>query len=204
MTRKVFFVSVLSGLVASVAFVWLLDPVTRWIWHTASLSASSWFVHLQNAAFKNAALGKREWLSTALFIYLFLLWVATLISAPIGIATGLGLRGFLRRTRAGRVEHVVRHRVMPKALVVSLVGMALLLTYSLGRLAFLAYVDLQLNASFSQRLDVLAPYVDTLEERRLRSEWALMKTRTDYDRINEHLDQLAAAAKVSLPEPLLK
>src|SRR5438034_6277300 len=135
MTRKVFFISVLSSLLASIAFVWLLDPVTRWIWHIASESASSWFVQLQNAAFTNAAIGKREWLSTALFIYLFLLFVATLISAPIGIATAFGLRRFLRRTKAEHIERALRRRMAPVVLVLSSVVIALVLMYSSGRLA---------------------------------------------------------------------
>jgi hypothetical protein len=65
-------------------------------------------------------------------------------------------------------------------------------------------VDLQLNASFSQRLDALGPYIDSAEERDLKSKWALMKTRSDYENINQRLDALAQKASIQIPEPLLK
>jgi hypothetical protein len=71
MGRRVFLISVASSLFASIAFAWLLEPIAKGIWHAGSESASVWFVHLQDAAFHNAALGKRDWVSTALFLYLF-------------------------------------------------------------------------------------------------------------------------------------
>ncbi|WP_216295874.1 hypothetical protein [Delftia acidovorans] len=66
------------------------------------------------------------------------------------------------------------------------------------------YVDLQLNASFSQRLDALGPYADLMDEKRLKSAWALMKTRDDYEEINSRLDALASRAGVALPPPLYR
>ena len=204
MGRKVFLVSVTSSIIASIAFAWLLDPVTRWIWHTASDSAWSWFVNLQAAAFRNAALGKREWLSTALFIYVFTLVVIVLYTSPIGIGCGVLFGRLLRQKATDRTRQLIRGRVAPLTLVILSILMALSLTYAFGKIAFLAYVDLQLNASFSQRVDALSPYIDPMEERRLRSQWALMKSRADYEQINRRLDELATGANIQLPEPLLK
>ena len=171
--------------------------MTRWIWHIASESASTWFVHLQNTAFKNAALGKRDWVITILFIYLFGLGVIFFFAYPIGA-------GFAKILPAkGRIRMVIG-RVRSVLLVITSLMLVLLLIYNFGRLAFLAYVDLQLNASFSQRLDALSPYIEPMEERRLRSQWALMKTRVDYERINARIEELAIAAKIAIPEPLLK
>lgn len=76
---------------------------------------------------------------------------------------GIFLNRFLRHDRT---RHLIRRRVAPILLVIPPVIMAVSLTYAFGRIAFLAYVDLQLNASFSQRLDAISPYVDQIEERR--------------------------------------
>ncbi|PYJ29535.1 MAG: hypothetical protein DME90_05300 [Verrucomicrobia bacterium] len=141
MGRKVFLVSVTSSIIASVAFAWLLDPVTRWIWHTASDSAWSWFVNLQAAAFRNAALGKREWLSTALFIYVFTLVVMVLYTSPIGIGCGVLFGRLLRQKATDRTRQLIRGRVAPLTLVILSILMALSLTYVFGKIAFLAYVE---------------------------------------------------------------
>jgi amino acid transporter len=195
MNRKVFTISVVSSIFASIAFSWLLDPLTRWIWHVASENALSWFTNLQNAAFSNAAIGKRDWLVTVLFLYAFAFGFASFL----GITAGALSASLVRSPRGERYR-----RLRPKLLLVSCVVLALVLTYSFGRLGFLAYVDLQLNASFSQRLDALGPYIEPMEERRLRSAWALMKTRSDYEMINRRIDELAVAANITIPEPLLK
>jgi hypothetical protein len=204
MTRKVFFISVGSSILASIAFAWLLDPITRWVWHATSDNASSWFVHLQNVAFQNAALGKREWLSTVLFICIFGLVAITFFVTPIGMALGFTLAKFIRRRLTDRTRHVIGRRIAPAGLIVCSVFLSLVLFYVFGKIAFLAYVDLQLNASFSQRIDALSPYIEPIEERRLKSQWALMNTRQDYERINRRLEELAVAAHIPLPPPLLK
>ena len=69
---------------------------------------------------------------------------------------------------------------------------------------FFAIADEQLNASFYQRLDALGPYMSDQEERQLRSSWALMENRAQYNQINSHLEEFAPKAKIKIPEPLYK
>ena len=188
-----FFYSIGAGIIASVLFSWLLDPLTKWIWHTATLSASSWLTGLQNAAFRNAALGKRDWVSALMFTYGTSAFMGLLFGFVIGMVRHALGRG-AKRSRRG-----------PTFRLVGLFFVVAFSTYFLYRFAclnFLAYVDLQLNASFSQRLDALSPYIDSLEERRLRSSWALMTCRKDYDLINGRLNELAIDAKITIPKPL--
>jgi hypothetical protein len=134
------------------------------------VGASSWLTELQNVAFRNAAPGKRDWVSALIFIY----GTASFLGIFTGILTLIAFTAIL----------------------------FLFVSYRLLRLNFLAYVDTQLNASFWQRLDAISPHVDSVEERRLRSQWALMTNREDYDRIKQRLEELATAAQVSLPKPL--
>ena len=72
------------------------------------------------------------------------------------------------------------------------------------QLAFAAFVDLQLNASFSQRLDALAPYIDDQMEKQLRSEWARMETLEDYRHLTTEMDQLGQKAGIKLPKVLYR
>ena len=66
------------------------------------------------------------------------------------------------------------------------------------------FSDLQLNASFDQRIKAITPYIELKEKELLISEWACMKTRQDYLNINIQIDNYAQDAGVSIPEPLLK
>lgn len=194
MDRKIFLYSIIASVFASIGFSWLLEPLTKWIWHAASDTASSWLVELQSAAFVNAALGKRDWVSTIILIFGFVLFVGTQIGFLSVAIFGQRLAAL---SKSGKIPGWVR-----RSLKASFAIAFLYTTNHCGRLMFLAYVDLQLNASFSQRLDALGPHIEQLDERRLKSEWALMRSREDYDRINQHIDQLAIAAKVTVPIPL--
>jgi hypothetical protein len=62
------------------------------------------------------------------------------------------------------------------------------------------YLDLQLNASFDQRLTILAPVVPEATIRTLKADWAKMGSRADYLRITSSLDRLAAEKGIVLPE----
>jgi hypothetical protein len=66
------------------------------------------------------------------------------------------------------------------------------------------FVDLQLNTSFQQRTTVLSPIISDVKFKELRAEWALMKNRNDYLKINKEMDDIAKNNGISLPEPLLK
>lgn len=68
---------------------------------------------------------------------------------------------------------------------------------------FSAYCDLQLNTSFNQRVTVLSPYIKDEEIKILKSEWALMKNRSDFEKIDKEVESLAIQYKISLPPKLL-
>jgi hypothetical protein len=72
------------------------------------------------------------------------------------------------------------------------------------QILFGSYTDLQLNTSFNQRMNALGPYATENEIRVLKSKWALMKTRTDFLKINERMDSSAKKSKITLPDNLLK
>lgn len=86
-------------------------------------------------------------------------------------------------------------------------GVAVLLVIGLGSATFIAsyiYADLQLNASFEQRLQVLAPHVTEKEVKELRASWALMTTKAHYLSIKSKMELLASQANIQLPAVLLR
>lgn len=200
MDKRIFWYSVIASIIASIGFSWLLEPISRWLWNVASDSASSWLINLQNVAFMNAALGKRDWATVSIFfVFSSLLWAAA-FGAIVGVYLGLK-RAESPSSAIARFRKSVWRRRIGVAVLVLWITLGL---YQWAHMCFMFYVDLQLNASFSQRLDALGPYADLMDEKRLKSAWALMKTRDDYEEINSRLDALASRAGVALPPPLYK
>jgi hypothetical protein len=62
--------------------------------------------------------------------------------------------------------------------------------------------DLQLNASFNQRMAVLAPEITDLEAKRLRARWASMRSREDYLAITAGMDAVANQKGIKLRKVL--
>jgi hypothetical protein len=65
-----------------------------------------------------------------------------------------------------------------------------------------SYVVLQLNTSFNQELAVLGAKASDQQIKELRSEWAQMRTRKDYEVLSSRIEALAAEQGVKLP-PIL-
>ncbi|MDE0373013.1 MAG: hypothetical protein OXI73_10770 [Rhodospirillales bacterium] len=80
------------------------------------------------------------------------------------------------------------------------IGLTLGVAIVLGNIFIKAFTDMQLNASFTQRLTILAPAVPDQVVKELKSDWASMTGRPDYDSLNEKMEQLAAASNIILPE----
>jgi len=94
----------------------------------------------------------------------------------------------------------VRRRKRRGALVV----VALFLWIGMTFQTLLAWADLQLNASFTQRLTVLAPKLSAQEHKEFLASWASMTSRRDYVTLNTLLEQTATSRGVKLPKVLLK
>ena len=159
-------------------------------------SATAWRVRLQNEVFSNASLGTRDWLSVALYLF----FLVALIGVIVGVVTGFVTKRIIKQrmeTLLGRSLKVLQ-KILSVILAMSLAGI-LFIGVIVG---FLAYVDLQLNASFNQRLAAIGPYIQDADEKVLRSAWALMRTRGDYVKINAIFEKHAKTAKITLPDPL--
>lgn len=61
-------------------------------------------------------------------------------------------------------------------------------------------MQLSLISSFTRHMRVLGPYMSPAQERVLYSEWALMESKADYDRIYLQLETIAKKNAIRLPE----
>jgi len=202
--------SIIVSLVASMLFLVFIQPIMTFIWDTLKALSLSTFEWVTDGMYKNAALGQRNWID-------FLLWTsivlfgASLIAIMFIKVTSL-VRKDTQNTKlvlleSASQEHFESEKVKLKKMLNLLTWVSWLagplLAISTLYLTFSAYTDLQLNTSFNQRLNVLAPYIEEHETKLLRSKWATMESRKDFDCVNQYIERLAAENKIVLPKQLL-
>jgi hypothetical protein len=189
--------SLAVSVVTSVLVLIFIDPVLKlvasWLmWLGANLS-ESW----TNGIYKSASLGLRE-----KFSFLVLGLLASVLAGVISGFTSARVSEWRRSKLAvGDTAQPVTPKVSRKSFVITIVGLVLFYASSLSVLAS-NFAELQLNASFNQRVTVVAAKATEQQTRELRAAWASMQTRKDYDAINAELDKIAAHHQVKLPAPL--
>jgi hypothetical protein len=65
------------------------------------------------------------------------------------------------------------------------------------------YGAFQATATFDQRLMALAPVISDQERKSLLGQWAVMKGRADYDKINTRFEEFAEKYHAELPPPYI-
>ena len=65
------------------------------------------------------------------------------------------------------------------------------------------YTAFQATATFDRRLMALAPVISDQERKSLLGQWAMMKGRADYDKINAKFQELAEKYHSELPPPYI-
>jgi len=190
---------VLASLFAATVFLLLLEPLVRS--GRSVIGNFAWAVLLKQAdqVYTNASLGHRNWVDVLMFTLVIIGFVVpmTLFFTVVAVG-GERFRGMI--LRRAKPESLARRRLWRG---VQLLLAVFVLVTGLRTIASV-WVDLQLNASFEQRLTVLAPHVEEIEIKRLRAAWAMMRGRDDYLTVNATLESLAAARRVTLPRVLLK
>jgi len=186
--------SILVEVVAGILVLIFAQTIGRFAWNGIVWSSINIYAGIAKSVYKNAALGQRNWIDIVLLTFLLYFMVATVL--------GLYLRKVEIRG-ASRIKEA--YAKLPKKIrsaipIIMVVAFVLSVLY-VGTLAF---VDLQLNASFQQRLTVLAPKISEQEYKELQAAWASMQSRPDYESINTRMDSLARQHGIELPELLLK
>ena len=198
--KKYFLLSIIASLIASLATIYLIQPIMNILWIVSLRIGTQALEGFTNKLYENAALGERDWLVALFSIILF---IGPTIFIPYTILLHTFFRKFIFRGISENGDKdsikIMKSRVIKIIVVLYLVG-----TYFGFKAAAAVYYDIQLNTSFKQRLAVLSPQITDVEEKELKANWAKMKSRKDYERINKIMGSLAATHNTELPEPLLK
>jgi len=184
--KKEIFVSVIAAILTII----FIEPILKLIWGIMSWFGTTTYQGFLDMMYKNASLGHRN--------YIDFMIVAFFFSAIIGISAE-----FIVRLTTKNPVAVKKFSKSPKLKKILIVLFVILIILALI-LVTTVFVDLQLNASFQQRITVLAPKISDQEYKELLASWASMENRADYEILVSHMESLAQQNDIVLPDLLLK
>jgi hypothetical protein len=196
-TRGIFWGSVAASIVASIIIIFFIQPFVPFV-SSIVVGVVSLFYHgYVNGIYKQAAINTTD------AVVLSILGFVTLFPAGVMLGAATSSLFFMRvlkrvemmdRINTSRIFRVARNMII----VVSI-----LFTPYLFIVNERFYVACQASATFQQRMMALAPVLSDVERKALLSQWALMKGRDDYDKINTQLEGIASNRHVEIPPALI-
>lgn len=184
--RKNLLVSIVTSLLVLVFIEPLLKLSGNGLMWLSDNVSNRW----TNGIYSSAALGLREKFSFVI------------LGVCIALITGVYAGVLVSRYRTSKEKQ--DSTVTIKATLRLIIDLMFGLYFFFGGLALVAsnFVELQLVASFNQRITVLAAKASDQQIKELRASWALMEKRPDYETINIQMLLMANQLNIKLPSPL--
>jgi hypothetical protein len=185
--RRTFVISALAGLFV----IYILQPLIRLLWSGISRMSMSAIESYVNSIYKSSAINMHDHISLQILLVLFAMLSALLLT--IGL---LPTKAYQKSIRWGASSSRVFYTI--HWIIVIIIHLAYLYAF------VPIFIDVNINASFQQRLNALTPVLTSQGVNELRASWALMRTRDDYVQLSARMDSIAAIHEIDLPELLLK
>lgn len=177
-------IGIIGGVVSSILVIIFIQPLLNYVW-TAVLSFGE---HIQasyvDKIFRSAAIGDRGRVSQLTFLMVILV----VISVPSFLFLSQVAYRYAVFEKANRVFLLVMSFMSLMLVMVSLVSFSI----SMG--------VTEINASFNQRLTVLAPAISEHETKELKAQWAKMSSKRDYRALVSLMEKRASELQIQLPE----
>ena len=192
--RRTFLVSVTASVVASILVGVFFQPIIAFISDIIISFISVFYRGWIDSIYRQAA-------GSTLFLAIYAL-VTIITTIPSGVASAIliimyidtGTSRFSTRVR-GTFSLRIGRRLLT-VLAALTVPLVLIINTRM-------YAEFQATATFDQRLMALAPVISDQERKSLLGQWAMMKSRADYDKVNARFEELAEKYHTELPSPYI-
>jgi hypothetical protein len=179
------------GVIAAIVVMLFVEPLLRLAGSALVWIGANVYDGVSNSIYREAALGLRE-----KFSFLSLAFSISLISGALtGTAIALFRKPFEPSSEPSSEKKIRWKKYLAVAFSVLVILQSL---YLVGK----NFADLQLNASFNQRIAALTPRVTDQQVKELKARWALMEKRPDYLSIVSDMERIAKETGARLPSPL--
>lgn len=181
-------VGILSGLLASILFIYFIDPILSFLGKNVLKMANKLHLLYLDRIYRELATGD---LDHAYVLHTLLL--SCIIGFIIGFWTMVLCR-FFDKDKADESDQVSTWKV------VSAFIFSLIMVFSFMLSMVDNHIRLKTATSYRQYLTIIAPYISDVEMKILRARYASMTCKKDYDKLMETIKSTAIASGVTLPE----
>jgi hypothetical protein len=184
--RRTFWVSVGASIMASILFGLFVQPIVNWVSNVIVAGIGVFYKGYIDNLYYDAAQSPTDFLILMIFTSIFAL--------PLVLYAILSLTFMMERMTdqsRTRVHRFLRVFVVPVMLPVMLLPVLII--------AAGPAVSIRANSTFQRRLMALTPVITENDRKKLLGNWAMIKSKNDYLKINGQLEELAKKYSVALP-----
>lgn len=207
---------IIASVIASVIFMIVLEPLMKILWSFFNNTSNKIYNSYLDSIFTNAAIGHRNHLDFMTYyietVFLFgVLFLILIRSNSIirqhkekeSISKIKTKEEFERKSEELKIRASKIIKQLRILFISEIVFGSISLIIMLSSL-FKEYANLQLNSTFNQRTNAIAPYIDDQQQKILNSKWALMKSKDEYIEIKHYIEKIAKDNNINLPKELIK
>lgn len=189
--------TIVLGAVGSGVWETLFSPMASWLGRAFLSLVTLGLESARDSIYESVAEGHHE--VPSLFVYAFL--AALMAVFPLGLTGPVLIRDRLRQNLKEKTadELAILSRRLRRWLAILTAISVLLGSAFLGRFVMHSYVNKAVT-HFEQSMRIVAPHIDISEERLLRSEFASIKSKTDFTAVMEKVRTIAQNHKKPLPD----
>lgn len=181
---------VMASIIASAVFIYFLDPILR-----SMARFLVYFYSFFGTKYIDRIYAQAAQLETINYAFILLIAFASLCCLTVLTRSTIAiLRAFSTASDQPTKEHewvrnVPKSKALSKGSAIMLLGITLCIL--LWVIAIMAgnWMQLSLTGSFRQHIRIVAPYIDTQQEKQLMSNWSRMRTQAEYRAIYERLSK---------------
>jgi hypothetical protein len=187
-------IGIISGLVSMILFVIFIQPILSVSGRVIMKVGTRLYSSFVDQLYEKAALAEPQRPAYELEVFF--------LATNVGIFTGVYLsiiRLCLRARRQNKQVPKPSPLFLSRKWLIAITTALAIFYFCVIMILWSSRFNMITTASFQQHLHIISPYLTENEEKLIWSQWAQMKSRADYLRIYERLNDVATKNNLSLP-----
>lgn len=203
--------AILAGIISTLIVMFIFIPIIRSLTPLFLEFSSIFFKSYYDQLIRITARGEQNLSSIMTYSYIMYFYALLLIFMSIDIITKFReISTEIKKIRRGDIEKKEVTIEQLENIIKKMKGKIILsVVLTFFALIYIVSVYLQVtvpysvNINFKQNMATLAPFLSEKEEKSLLSNWALMRTKSDFEQVKEQMNSYAKENNIKLPGSLL-
>lgn len=197
--RDTILIGIVTSLVGSVVFLYLLDPIIGWIYKTISSIGVGYIVGFLDSIYKSVAMGARDY-SYQIVFSTHLLIIAVIVCCNLFVISVSFFNNKLKKDPTALELWIKKiSEISTWKTICSIVLVSLLFVFPAFKSITADTFAALIIREFEHRIVIISPYASDQEIKLIRSQFARINGRADYKEIMKRVEKIAAEHDLKLP-----